>query len=64
MEDQSGNEQNALAPAHSGSKLTGGLSKEEVETMAGSLKVHVKLNIELDIQVTARLKGDIVIGIL
>lgn len=32
--------------------------------MAGSLKIHVKLNLELDIQVVAKLKGDIVIGIL
>jgi len=41
-----------------------GLTKREVEEVSGSLKVHVKLNLEVDVRVTASLNGDIVIGIL
>jgi hypothetical protein len=32
--------------------------------MGGSLKVHVRLALEVDIRVIAKLKGDICIGIL
>ncbi|KAK5956822.1 hypothetical protein OHC33_002310 [Knufia fluminis] len=41
-----------------------GISKEAAEATAGSLKVHVKIALEIDIRVTARIKGDIAIGIL
>ena len=41
-----------------------GITKQEVEDMGGSLKIHVKLALELDVQVVAKLKGDIVVGIL
>ena len=30
----------------------------------GSLKVHIKLNLEVDIRIIAKIKGDIAIGIL
>ena len=62
----SGNQVSAPPPAQQATAQAqpSGLTKEEVEAMAGSLKIHVKLNLELDIQVVAKLKGDIVIGIL
>ncbi|KIW19599.1 hypothetical protein PV08_00172 [Exophiala spinifera] len=41
-----------------------GLTKEEVKEVSGSLKIHVKLNLEVDLRVQASLNGDIVIGIL
>ena len=41
-------------------KITG----EEVKAMGGSLKVHIRLNIEVDIRVIAKVKGDIAVGIL
>jgi len=41
-----------------------GLTKADTEDMSGSLKVHVKLALEVDIRIIARLKGDIAIGIL
>jgi hypothetical protein len=41
-----------------------GLTKREVEEVSGSLKVHIKLNLEVDVRVTASLNGDLVIGIL
>ncbi|KAJ9629257.1 hypothetical protein H2204_008897 [Knufia peltigerae] len=41
-----------------------GLTKEEVKNVSGSLKIHVKLNLEVDLRVQASLNGDIVIGIL
>jgi hypothetical protein len=30
----------------------------------GSLKVHIKLDLEVDIKIIARIKGDIAIGLL
>ena len=30
----------------------------------GSLKVHIKLDLDVDIRITARIKGDIAIGLL
>ena len=39
------------------------LDKKAAEDVAGSLKIHVKLALEIDIQITARIKGDIAIGI-
>jgi hypothetical protein len=41
-----------------------GLTKADTEDMAGSLKIHVKLALEVDIRIVATLKGDIAIGIL
>jgi len=38
------------------------MTKQEAEDTAGSLKVHVKLALEVDIRITARIKGDIAIG--
>ncbi|KAF4309478.1 hypothetical protein GTA08_BOTSDO02984 [Botryosphaeria dothidea] len=38
-----------------------GLSGEDVK---GSLKIHLKLDLEADIRVTARVRGDIAIGLL
>ncbi|KAJ9653166.1 hypothetical protein H2198_007628 [Neophaeococcomyces mojaviensis] len=40
------------------------LDKKAAEDVAGSLKVHIKIALEIDIQITARIKGDIAIGIL
>jgi len=40
------------------------LTKREVDEVSGSLKVHVKLNLEVDLRVTAALNGDLVVGIL
>jgi len=40
------------------------LDKKAAEDVAGSLKIHIKLALEIDIQITARIKGDIAIGIL
>ncbi|KIX07811.1 uncharacterized protein Z518_02465 [Rhinocladiella mackenziei CBS 650.93] len=41
-----------------------GLTKQEVEEVSGSLKIHVKLNLEVDLRVQASLNGDLVVGIL
>jgi len=41
-----------------------GFSKEDIKNMGGSLKVHVRLALEVDIRVIAKVKGDICIGIL
>ena len=38
-----------------------GLQGEDVR---GSLKIHIKLDLEADIRIVARLKGDIAIGLL
>jgi hypothetical protein len=40
------------------------ITKDDVKNMGGSLKVHVRLNIEVDVRVIAKIKGDIAIGIL
>jgi len=40
------------------------ISKKEVQDMGGSLKVHIRLNLEVDIRIIAKVKGDIAIGIL
>jgi len=40
------------------------ISKQEVKDMGGSLKVHIRLNLEVDIRIIAKVKGDIAIGIL
>lgn len=45
-------------------KTITGLTKADTDAMAGSLKIHVKLALEVDIRIIARLKGDIAIGIL
>ena len=54
-----------LSPAAGGvlgSKPEGfGLEGEDVK---GSLKIHIKLNLEADIRVIAKIKGDIAIGLL
>ncbi|KIW55645.1 hypothetical protein PV05_04376 [Exophiala xenobiotica] len=47
-----------------GQRAIRGLTKREVEEVSGSLKIHVKLNLEVDLRVQASLNGDIVIGIL
>lgn len=45
-----------------GSKPEGfGLGGEDVK---GSLKIHIKLDLEADVRVIARVKGDIAIGLL
>lgn len=41
-----------------------GFSKDDIKNMGGSLKVHVRLALEVDIRVVAKVKGDICIGIL
>lgn len=41
-----------------------GFSKEDIKDMGGSLKVHVRLALEVDIRIIAKVKGDICIGIL
>lgn len=40
------------------------INKAEVNDMGGSLKVHIRLNLEVDVRVIAKVKGDIAIGIL
>jgi hypothetical protein len=40
------------------------ITKEEVDKMGGSLRVHIRLNLEVDVRVIAKVKGDIAIGIL
>lgn len=40
------------------------LDKKAAEDVAGSLKIHIKLALEIDIEIRARIKGDIAIGIL
>lgn len=40
------------------------ITKEEVANMGGSLRVHIRLNLEVDVRVIAKLKGDIAIGLL
>jgi hypothetical protein len=57
----------AAAPAVTGALGaldTTKITKDEVKDMGGSLKVHVRLNIEVDVRVIAKVKGDIAIGIL
>ncbi|EXJ68551.1 uncharacterized protein A1O5_08344 [Cladophialophora psammophila CBS 110553] len=41
-----------------------GFSKKDIQNMGGSLKVHVRLALEVDIRVIAKVKGDICLGIL
>lgn len=41
-----------------------GFSQEDIKQMGGSLKVHVRLALEVDVRVIAKVKGDIAIGIL
>ncbi|KAJ4384930.1 hypothetical protein N0V86_000534 [Didymella sp. IMI 355093] len=36
----------------------------EDHDVKGSLKVHIKLNLEADIRIIAKIKGDIAIGLL
>lgn len=40
------------------------ITKADVQNMGGSLKVHIRLNLEVDVRVIAKVKGDIAIGIL
>lgn len=55
--------QTAQAPEGLQKTITG-LTKADTDAMAGSLKIHIKLALEVDIRIIARLKGDIAIGIL
>ncbi|EON64999.1 hypothetical protein W97_04234 [Coniosporium apollinis CBS 100218] len=41
-----------------------GVPMFDAEDVKGSLKIHIKLNLEADIRIIARVKGDIAIGIL
>lgn len=41
-----------------------GFGLENGKDVKGSLKVHIKLDLEADIRIIARVKGDIAIGIL
>lgn len=34
------------------------------DDVKGSLKIHIKLDLDVDIHITARIKGDIAIGLL
>ena len=43
-------------------KTVQGLTKADTDDVTGSLKIHVKLNLEVDIRIIAKLKGDIAIG--
>lgn len=53
------------APAAGGNPAAGllgdkpplALGKDAAEDVAGSLKIHIKLALEIDIQITARIKG-------
>jgi hypothetical protein len=40
------------------------INKAEANNMGGNLKAYVRLNLEADVRVIAKVKGDIVIGIL
>ena len=40
------------------------ITKEAVKDMGGTIKIHVRLNLEVDIRVIAKVKGDIAIGLL
>ena len=40
------------------------INKAEANDMGGNLKAYVRLNLEADVRVIAKVKGDIVIGIL
>ncbi|KAK5078005.1 hypothetical protein LTS08_003153 [Lithohypha guttulata] len=40
-----------------GSKPPLQLDKKAAEDVAGSLKIHIKIALEIDIQITARIKG-------
>ena len=37
---------------------------KDVADVQGSLKIHIKLNLDVDIRIIAKIKGDIAIGIL
>lgn len=41
-----------------------GFGLENGKDVKGSLKIHIKLDLEADIRIIARVKGDIAIGIL
>ncbi|RAQ99121.1 hypothetical protein DDE82_008596 [Stemphylium lycopersici] len=47
-----------------GGKQEGGFGLDNDTDVKGSLKVHIKLDVEADIRIIARVKGDIAIGIL
>jgi len=55
-----GNAANQAVAPLGGTEIT----KDAIEQMGGSLKVHIRLNLEVDIRVIAKVKGDIAIGIL
>lgn len=65
-------ESGAAAPKKKGKKKTGDDEEEEEDVgfgiehkdVKGSLKVHIKLDLEADIRIIARIKGDIAIGLL
>lgn len=64
-------ESGAAAPKKKGKKKTDDEEEEEDvgfgiehKDVKGSLKVHIKLDLEADIRVIARIKGDIAIGLL
>jgi len=46
------------------SKTVQGLTKADTDDVTGSLKIHIKLNLEVDIRIIAKLKGDIAIGLM
>jgi hypothetical protein len=41
-----------------------GFGLDNGKDVKGSLKVHIKLDLEADIRITAKIKGDIAIGLL
>lgn len=40
------------------------VAKKDDNDVKGNLKVHIKLDLEVDIRIIAKIKGDIAIGIL
>ena len=53
-----------MTEAASGALGTTKISKAEVDDMRGSLNVHICLNLEVDIHIITKVKGEIAIGIL
>lgn len=41
-----------------------GFSKDDIKNMGGSLKIHARIGLQIDIRVIAKINGDIAIGIL
>ena len=60
-------EDDAKGDVQKGDTKKGEAKKGEIKDVAdvqGSLKIHIKLDLEVDIHIVAKLKGDIAIGIL